>query len=56
MDITDEGVVKKVKEFLMTDADFNFLLGLKRKDLEKLRACIRGRVDQVGQPKSDIND
>jgi hypothetical protein len=49
MDMTDEELVKKVKELLMTYADFNFSLGLKRKDLEKLGACIRGRVDQVGK-------
>jgi hypothetical protein len=43
-----EELVKKVKELLNTDADIDFLLVLKKKDLEKLVACIRARVDQVG--------
>ena len=49
--MTDEELVKKIKELLNTDADLDFLLVLKRKDLEKLVACIRGRVDQVGGEK-----
>ena len=49
--MTNEELVKKVKELLNTDADLDFLLVLKRKDLEKLVACIRGRVDQVGGEK-----
>jgi hypothetical protein len=48
MAMTNEELVKKVKELLNTDADLDFLLVLKRKDLEKLVACIRGRVDQAG--------
>jgi hypothetical protein len=51
MDMTNDQLVKKVKELLNTDADLDFLLVLKRKDLEKLVACIRGRVDQVGGEK-----
>jgi hypothetical protein len=51
MDMTNDQLVKKVKELLDTDADLDFLLVLKRKDLEKLVACIRGRVDQVGAEK-----
>jgi hypothetical protein len=46
--MTNEQLVKKVRELLNTDADLGFLLVLKRKDLEKLVACIRARVDQVG--------
>ena len=49
--MTNDELVKKVKELLETDADLDFLLVLKRKDLEKLVACIRGRVDQVGGEK-----
>lgn len=47
--MTDEEPVKKIKGLLKTDADLDFLPGLKRKELEKLVACIRGRVDQVGK-------
>ena len=47
--MTTEELVKKVKELLNTDADLDFLMVLKRKDLEKLVSCIRGRVDQVGK-------
>jgi hypothetical protein len=45
--MTDEELVKKVKELLKTDADLSFLLALNKKDLEKLVACIRGRLEQV---------
>jgi hypothetical protein len=51
MAMTNEELVNKMKELLKTDADFNFLLELKKKDLEKLVACIRGRVDQAGHEK-----
>jgi hypothetical protein len=46
MDMTNEELVKKIREVLKTDADLDFLMVLKRKDLEKLVACIRGRIDQ----------
>jgi hypothetical protein len=46
--MTSEELVKKVKELLDTDADLDFLLVLKKNDLEKLVACVRARVDQVG--------
>ena len=49
--MTNEELIKKVKELLNTDADLDFLLVLKKKDLEKLVACIRGRVDQVGEKR-----
>jgi hypothetical protein len=45
--MTNDELVKKVKELLDTDSDLDFLLGLKKKDLEKLVACIRGRLDLV---------
>jgi len=47
--ITNDELVKKVKELLNTDADLGFLLVLKKRDLEKLVACIRGRIDQVSE-------
>jgi len=48
MAITNDELVKKIEELLQTEADLDFLLVLKKKDLEKLVACIRGRVDQAG--------
>ena len=47
--MTSEELVKKVKELLDTDADLDFLLVLKKRDLEKLVACIRGRLHQVSE-------
>ncbi len=49
--MTNEELVKKVKELLKTDADLGFLLVLKKKDLEKLVSCIRARVDQMSSEK-----
>jgi len=49
MGMTNEELVKKIEELLNTDADLDFLMALKEKDLEKLVACIRGRVDQVAE-------
>jgi len=51
MGMTNLELVKKIKELLNSDIDLGFLLVLKRKDLEKLVACIRGKVDQVGGGK-----
>jgi hypothetical protein len=45
MGMTNEELLKKVNKLLDTDADLGFLLVLKKKDLEKLVACIRGRLD-----------
>lgn len=47
--MTSEELVKKVGELLKTDADLGFLLALNKRDLEKLVACIRARVDQVSE-------
>ena len=44
-----EKLVEKIKELLKADSDLNFLLELRREDLEKLLACIRDRVDKVGR-------
>jgi len=49
--MTNAELVKKIKDLLMTDADLDFLLVLKRNDLEKLVACIRARVDQAGEKR-----
>ena len=51
MDMTNDELVKKIEELLNTDTDLDFLLILRKRDLEKLVACIRGRVDQVGGEK-----
>jgi hypothetical protein len=51
MGMTNDELVKKIEELLKTDADLDFLMVLKKKDLEKLVACIRGRVDQVSGEK-----
>jgi hypothetical protein len=45
--MTDEELVKKIKELLKTDADLDFLLVQKKKDLETLVARVRGRLDEV---------
>jgi hypothetical protein len=47
--MTEEELVEKIKELLKTDTDLDFLLELRREDLEKLLACIRDRVDKVGR-------
>ena len=41
-----EELVEKIRELLKTDNDLNFLLELKKENLESLVACIRDRVDQ----------
>jgi hypothetical protein len=43
----DEELVKKVRELLNRDAVVDLLLVLKKKDLEKLVACTRARMDQI---------
>jgi hypothetical protein len=40
-----EKLVEKIKDLLKTDIDLNFLLILEEKELERLVACIRDRVD-----------
>ena len=46
--MTKERLVEKIEELLRTDSDLSFLLRLEEKEIEKLLACIRDRVDQVG--------
>ena len=43
--MTKERLVVKIKELLRADTDLNFLLDLKKENLETLIACIRDRVD-----------
>ncbi len=47
--MTKEQIVEKIKEILRTDLDLDFLLGLKKKELETLISCIRDRVDHLVQ-------
>ncbi|MFH1929986.1 MAG: hypothetical protein ABIN18_00170 [Pseudomonadota bacterium] len=47
--MTKEDLIKKIGEILKTDLDLNFLAILKKKELETLIACVRDRVDQVGE-------
>ncbi|MFC1869128.1 DUF3944 domain-containing protein [Thermodesulfobacteriota bacterium] len=42
--MTKEKLVDKIKELLKADADLNFLLKLKKEELETLVACIRDRL------------
>jgi len=47
--MTKKKLVAKINDLLRIDADFNFLLGLKKEEIERLVACIRDRLDQVGK-------
>ncbi len=47
--MTKDKLVDKIKELLKTDADLDFLLELKKEELERLVACIRDRVDRIIQ-------
>ena len=47
--MTKKELVEKIKELLKTDNDLNFLLELKQEEIERLVACIRDRVDKVGE-------
>ena len=47
--MTKEKLVEKIKDLLKTDNDLNFLLELKKEELERLVACIRDRVDRIIQ-------
>ena len=46
--MTKEKIVERIKELLKADVDLDFLLELKKTEIETLIACIRGRVDQNG--------
>jgi len=45
--MTKDELVEKIKELLKADIALNFLLSLKKEEIERLVACIRDRVDQV---------
>ncbi len=47
--MTNEELADKIKELLKTDADLSFLVGLKKEELERLVACIRDRVQHMGE-------
>jgi hypothetical protein len=47
--MTKDKLVEKIKELLKTDIDLDFLLELKKEELERLVACIRDRVDRIIQ-------
>jgi hypothetical protein len=47
--MTKEKLVEKIKELLKADIDLNFLLILEEKEIERLVACIRDRVDRIIQ-------
>jgi hypothetical protein len=49
--MTNVELVNKLKRLLNTDADLDFLLALNKKDLERLVARIRARLDQIGDEK-----
>ena len=42
-------LVDKIEELVKMDNNLDFLLHLEKTQLEKLVACIRDRVDQVGE-------
>ena len=50
--MTKEKLVGKIKELLKTDIDLDFLLELKKEELERLVASIRDRVDRIIQIKT----
>ena len=47
--MTKDKMVDKINELLKTDIDLDFLLELKREQLERPVVCIRDRVDRIIQ-------
>ena len=47
--MTKEKLVEKIRELLNSDRNLNFLLGLKKEEIETLVACIRDRVFNEGE-------
>ena len=45
--MTKEQLIEKIQELLKTDVDLDFLLELKKDEIEILIACIRERIDRV---------
>ena len=52
--MTKDKLVDKIREILKTDNDLDFLLGLKKEELERLVACIRDRVDRIIQRETTL--
>ncbi|MCD4718196.1 MAG: hypothetical protein K8R45_15825 [Desulfobacterales bacterium] len=46
--MTKEKLIEIVQGILKTEADLSFLLQLKKSELETLVACIRDRVEEIG--------
>jgi hypothetical protein len=44
--MTKEKLIEIIQRLLKTDIDLNFLLQLKKSELETLLACIRSEVDR----------
>lgn len=47
--MTKDKLVEKIEKLLKTDINLKFLMELKKEEIETLVACIRDRVDQVGE-------
>jgi hypothetical protein len=47
INMTKEELLKKVKSLLKTNNDLDFLLALKKPEIETLIACIRDRLDNA---------
>ena len=45
--MTKEELIEKIRELLQVDIDLNFLLNLKKDEVETLVACIRNRIDHL---------
>ena len=50
--MTKDKPVEKIREILKTDNNLDFLLELKKEELERLVACIRDRVDRIIQTET----
>ena len=44
-----QALIDIIRKLLQVDVDLNFLLKLKRPELETLAACIRARVDNQSE-------
>ena len=53
--MTERQLIKIIKGLLGADEDLDFLIQLKRDNLETLVACIRARVDQVSSIKIKLH-
>jgi len=47
--MTKEKLVDKIRELLKADMELQFLLDLKKEEIETLVACIRDRIDSRGE-------